>query len=1053
MKVLKLSVHGYGCFIQREIGLEPGLQIIAGPNEQGKSTLRSFIGDMLYGQKRSIHQRLYDPSYQIRRPWRDARLYGGSLIYELDNGRVFEVHRNFDRDKEVLQVFDYRKSREITNHFTRLRNREVTFAEVHLGLTKDVFLNMATISYASLESLGDSDSLAQIREKLRSLADTGNEKDSSEGATSILADRIKAIGSSQARARPLPTLRAKLTDLQKEYEVALALREELTGAELQRQAALNNEKKLRARREALERDLEELDKSKRHALLRDATKLEARIVQATQKCFALSAARDFPTDRLPDIQRAENLVATADAQLQRLRAEREEHDQQLATEIESLGEDGNLPFSDVDEKLDLRLTEIDDSIRRLQERLKDVETALQTAVSHVEAARGELEQLPDFSRVSADPVEWLNQLTTSFELACHVRDDERNKLNEFETRINKLKTSFEGPERLFAECDDFLAQTRAYEIALSTKEDRSSELSSRVNMLQNRVDEYQGKVRVYGLMAGIFFVAMAGFAGAAYYVDNSGVYLPATLAGIGFVFFLANSFISTAARKSASALIGVSGDEMNALMNEKGLDRSTIERLMKETQSSSVRELEALYDRFHEDRAEYAVLRDGVERQRAALREGKERVEQLFDRVKKTFGSLGEPLERHSDCQEVANRCITRYQEYRDAKRRVKENRTLSDDREKERESLIEEMEKLRQDDVELSLEVRDFMRANGYADEQKHDSALSALRSYRIRSGQVRQKKGRLELLQEKTATFEENLSETETELARHKESFQKLLESTGVKTAEELRTRAKQAQEYTTCWNERTSLEEQLEAMLRGQNLDELKKAVDAAGPASHTTRDNADAVKTEIEKISIEIDAGLKEAHALHIKLTERSAGARPINEVEEERAETEHRVKELELELQAASYAMSVIEEAARDKHSRIAPQLAKVAGQYLSEITSNTYNELHIGPNLDITIRNPETKALAQGPEQFLSKGTVDQVYLALRLAMIQAMSSTGESIPMLLDDPFANYDTRRLKKALALLTRMGERHQILLFTCRDDVVDSAREAQAPILML
>ena len=83
----------------------------------------------------------------------------------------------------------------------------------------------------------------------------------------------------------------------------------------------------------------------------------------------------------------------------------------------------------------------------------------------------------------------------------------------------------------------------------------------------------------------------------------------------------------------------------------------------------------------------------------------------------------------------------------------------------------------------------------------------------------------------------------------------------------------------------------------------------------------------------------------------------------------------------------------------------------------------------------------------------MSTGTIDQIYLALRLALIQRLSESGESIPLLLDDPFASYDDDRLARTLRLLMRLADHFQIILFTCRDDVARAARAANAPILEL
>jgi uncharacterized protein YhaN len=181
-----------------------------------------------------------------------------------------------------------------------------------------------------------------------------------------------------------------------------------------------------------------------------------------------------------------------------------------------------------------------------------------------------------------------------------------------------------------------------------------------------------------------------------------------------------------------------------------------------------------------------------------------------------------------------------------------------------------------------------------------------------------------------------------------------------------------------------------------------------------------------------------------------LTERAAGVRSISEIEEERALVRARVEALEFELEAASYAMALIEEIARDKHARIAPRLAARAGGFLKEITGGAYEEVLINRDLAVSVRIPQTNLMTENPEQSLSKGTVDQIYLALRLAMVQSMSESGESIPLLLDDPFANYDDLRLERALVLLACLSANNQVILFTCREDVVRAAQNVGAPV---
>jgi uncharacterized protein YhaN len=66
----------------------------------------------------------------------------------------------------------------------------------------------------------------------------------------------------------------------------------------------------------------------------------------------------------------------------------------------------------------------------------------------------------------------------------------------------------------------------------------------------------------------------------------------------------------------------------------------------------------------------------------------------------------------------------------------------------------------------------------------------------------------------------------------------------------------------------------------------------------------------------------------------------------------------------------------------------------------------------------------------------LSRATQDQIYLAARLALLE-LACDGGHPPLLLDDPFVNYDDTRLANTIALLRRLYASYQILLFTCTD----------------
>ena len=112
-------------------------------------------------------------------------------------------------------------------------------------------------------------------------------------------------------------------------------------------------------------------------------------------------------------------------------------------------------------------------------------------------------------------------------------------------------------------------------------------------------------------------------------------------------------------------------------------------------------------------------------------------------------------------------------------------------------------------------------------------------------------------------------------------------------------------------------------------------------------------------------------------------------------------------------------------------------LNKEASQYITGITGGIYDSMSIDENLNVFL-NTKTKLV---PLENVSSGTMDQVYLALRLAAAKLLTSSGSGgFPLIFDDSFTQYDDKRLKTALEWLAS-AYGGQIIIFTCH------RREAQ------
>jgi len=70
----------------------------------------------------------------------------------------------------------------------------------------------------------------------------------------------------------------------------------------------------------------------------------------------------------------------------------------------------------------------------------------------------------------------------------------------------------------------------------------------------------------------------------------------------------------------------------------------------------------------------------------------------------------------------------------------------------------------------------------------------------------------------------------------------------------------------------------------------------------------------------------------------------------------------------------------------------------------------------------------------------LSKGTIDQLYVSLRIAISEIMSETHK-MPFMIDDAFVHFDLLRTKRVLKILREISKRHQVILFTCKNEIVE------------
>lgn len=107
-----LNITHFGRFHQASLRLSPGINVVYGENEAGKSTLHQFIQAMLFGVERLRGKASRKDEYARFQPWEQGKNYEGSMVIEHE-GEMYRLTRNFYKEDEYFRVEQLRTGKEI----------------------------------------------------------------------------------------------------------------------------------------------------------------------------------------------------------------------------------------------------------------------------------------------------------------------------------------------------------------------------------------------------------------------------------------------------------------------------------------------------------------------------------------------------------------------------------------------------------------------------------------------------------------------------------------------------------------------------------------------------------------------------------------------------------------------------------------------------------------------------------------------------------------------------------------------------------------------------
>ena len=222
------------------------------------------------------------------------------------------------------------------------------------------------------------------------------------------------------------------------------------------------------------------------------------------------------------------------------------------------------------------------------------------------------------------------------------------------------------------------------------------------------------------------------------------------------------------------------------------------------------------------------------------------------------------------------------------------------------------------------------------------------------------------------------------------------------------------------------------------------ELAKLPDTQLTAEHTAIAQGELTITE-ELLS----EAVKSLAALNERLISGEKGRPGVSQLERKIEQLKADLSRREFFAASAELAAEVLEDAYSEHRQSFGPLLNKETSALFTKLTGGTYTKVKVAQDLSIAAGSDDSFDLI--PTDYLSAGTADQAYLALRLAVTRLLGKG--LLPVFLDDTLLQFDNSREDCALAALAERDENQQIIMFTCKAFTADRAENYGAKVIRL
>lgn len=316
------------------------------------------------------------------------------------------------------------------------------------------------------------------------------------------------------------------------------------------------------------------------------------------------------------------------------------------------------------------------------------------------------------------------------------------------------------------------------------------------------------------------------------------------------------------------------------------------------------------------------------------------------------------------------------------------------------------------------------------------------------------REKKNQEDLLNRKKAELkevEENLSELNHNILSLESRIRNYLINTSLQNKElkevyfSLDEILKKIEYKESLENKLNGVMESCKLLLKGRDVAEVKN-----GLKYELTKDieedyySEEEILKEIKSKNNELLNVEKEIKDVEYLISSKELTCRSLFIIDEDLAEVKEKIKLLEKNLKGIEIAAKYMEKAFKELQKSFGPVINKKVEDVFGEVTKGVYKDLKVSEDYNLVVKNTKNNAIMD--TNYLSSGTYDQIYLALRIGIIDIIFE-NKKVPIILDESFTQYDDKRLKTMLDIIYRKLEKNQIILFTCQKREINLLKERE------